>query len=69
MIAEICCHSLLYILFCLIVIFPPDEIAGMGLTVEKLLGSWFGSEMMMFIQYHQRRTAATLFIHTLLIPG
>ena len=66
---EFCCCTLLYILMCLILVFPPDEIAGMGLTVENILGSWLGSDMTAFVQYHQRRSAATLLIQSLYIPG
>ncbi|XP_047736530.1 transmembrane protein 129 isoform X4 [Hyalella azteca] len=69
MLGEACCFTILYVLLCLIVIFPPDEIAGMGLTVEKLLASFLGSEIMNFVQYHQRRTTATVLVHSLLIPG
>lgn len=66
---EVCCYSLLYVLLCLIFIFPPDTFVGMGLTVESLLSSWLGSEMSAFVQYHQKRTAATLIFHSLLVPG
>ncbi|KAF2366876.1 putative transmembrane protein precursor [Trinorchestia longiramus] len=41
----------------------------MGLTVEKLLASFLGSEIMNFVQYHQRRMAATIVVHSLLVPG
>lgn len=69
MIAEIWCYSLLYWLFALVVVFPPDEVVSAGVTIEALLGSWLGSQTFSFIQYHMRRTAATLVVHTLLIPG
>lgn len=69
MLMEFWCYSLLYWLLALLVIFPPDEVVSAGLTVEALSGSWLGSQTFSFIHYHIRRTAATLIIHTLLIPG
>ncbi|XP_042888973.1 E3 ubiquitin-protein ligase TM129-like [Penaeus japonicus] len=69
MAAEVWCYSLLYCLFTLIVLYPPDEVVSAGLTVEALLGSWLGSQLSGFIQYHVRRTAATLVVHSLLLPG
>ncbi|KAK7072525.1 hypothetical protein SK128_025209 [Halocaridina rubra] len=66
---ELWCYSLLYWLFALVVIFPPDELVSAGLTIEVLLGSWLGSQTFGFVQYHIRRTAATLLFHTFLIPG
>lgn len=69
MAAEIWCYSLLYWLFALIVLYPPDEVVSAGLTIEALLGSWLGSQLSGFIQYHVRRTAATLIVHSLLLPG
>lgn len=69
MAAEVWCYSLLYWLFALIVLYPPDEVVSAGLTIEALLGSWLGSQLSGFIQYHVRRTAATLIVHSLLLPG
>ena len=63
------CWTLLYWMFALAVVFPPEEAVSAGITVEALLGSWIGSEMTGFIQYHIRRTCATLLAHCLLLPG
>ena len=40
-----------------------------GLTVPNLCGSWLGSENLQFVQYHLRRTVATIIIHSLLPLG
>ncbi|KAG0710686.1 Transmembrane protein 129 [Chionoecetes opilio] len=61
--------SVVYWLLALIVLFPPCEVAAAGLTIEALLGHWLGSESITLVQYHMRRTAVTLIIHTLLLPG
>nr|XP_053647508.1 transmembrane protein 129-like isoform X3 [Cherax quadricarinatus] len=62
-------YSLLYWLFALVVVFPPDEMVSAGLTIETVFGSWLGSQLTAFIQYHIRRTAVTLMMHTLLFTG
>ncbi|XP_045613008.2 E3 ubiquitin-protein ligase TM129 [Procambarus clarkii] len=69
MIGEVWFYSLLYWLFALVVIFPPDEAVAAGLTVEALLSSCLGSQFTGFIQYQIRRTGATIIVHTLLLPG
>lgn len=69
MVVEASFYSLLYWLFALVMLFPPDEMVAAGLTIESLLGSWLGSQMTHFIQYHVRRTALTFMVHTLLLPG
>ncbi|KAG7164734.1 E3 ubiquitin-protein ligase TM129-like [Homarus americanus] len=69
MVGEVWFYSLLYWLFALVVVFPPDEMVAAGLTVEALLGSWLGSQLTGFIQYQIRRTAVTLMVHVLLLPG
>lgn len=69
MYGEICFCSIMYILLCLIMVYPPDEVVAIGLTVENVLGSWLGSEMSSFVQYHHKRTVATLMVHSLFVPG
>ena len=40
-----------------------------GLTVADLFSSWLGSEDVQFVDYHVRRTFATVIVHSLLPLG
>ena len=61
--------TLAYLVFAVCFVFTPTEFHSAGLTVQNLLSGWLGSEDAAFVPYHQRRTAATLFCHSLLPLG
>jgi hypothetical protein len=50
-------------------VFPPNEFVSAGFTVEYLFANWLGSEDLQFVQYHIRRSVATLLTHSLLPLG
>ncbi|XP_063232567.1 E3 ubiquitin-protein ligase TM129 [Bacillus rossius redtenbacheri] len=56
--------TIFYIVFSLCFVFPPSEFVSAGLTIPTLCSSWLGSENEMFVQYHIRRSAATMLIHS-----
>ncbi|RXG70074.1 E3 ubiquitin-protein ligase [Armadillidium vulgare] len=60
MFGEICCCTLLYVLFSLVIIFPPQEAISSGITIENLMNFWLGSESHSFIYYQIKRTVVTL---------
>ena len=59
-------YSVAYCLFAVCVLAPPSEIVSAGLTVQNVFSKYLGSEDMNFVNYHIRRTSATLIIHSLL---
>ncbi|KAG8237826.1 hypothetical protein J437_LFUL002435 [Ladona fulva] len=61
--------TLFYILISICFIFPPSAFVSAGITVEYLFSKWLGSENEQFIQYHIRRTSATVLCHSLLPLG
>ncbi|XP_038609160.1 E3 ubiquitin-protein ligase TM129 [Tachyglossus aculeatus] len=61
--------SLAYVSLSVLVVCPPSEAQGLGLTVQRLLAAWLGSEHRHFVRYHCRRTAATGLLHALLPLG
>ncbi|XP_073430527.1 E3 ubiquitin-protein ligase TM129 [Dendrobates tinctorius] len=61
--------TLAYVVFSVCFVFTPNEFRSAGITVQNLLSGWLGIEDMAFIQYHVRRTAATLMVHSLLPLG
>ncbi|XP_022091883.1 E3 ubiquitin-protein ligase TM129-like [Acanthaster planci] len=61
--------TLVYLLICLCLIFPPTEVRSAGLTLQNVLSAWLGSEDMQFIQYHIKRTTAAAWLHSLLPLG
>ena len=58
-----------YIVICLCIIFPPIEFINAGLTVQTIYSNWLGSEQLDFINYHIRRTVATMVVHSVLPLG
>ena len=58
-----------YVLVSACLVAPPTEFITAGLTVQNVLSNFLGSEQMNFIQYHIKRTVATLFVHSLLPLG
>ena len=61
--------TVVYVLMAMCFISPPTEFVSAGLTVQNILAPILGSEDMFFIQYHIKRTTATLLIHSLLPLG
>ncbi|MBN3305561.1 E3 ubiquitin-protein ligase TM129 [Amia ocellicauda] len=61
--------SLAYIVFVICFIFTPNEFCSAGVTVQNLFSGWLGSEDLGFVQYHIRRTAATILTHSILPLG
>lgn len=59
-------YHLFYMLLSFGIVYPPEELSLMGLTIEKLFDKYLGNEMHYFIKYHQRRTALNLFVHSCL---
>lgn len=58
--------TLFYILITGCIIYPPTEFVSAGLTIEAVFSSFLGSENAQFIQYHIKRSAVTLFVHSIL---
>lgn len=63
--------SLFYIVFSLGFVYQFKEFVGAGLSPDNLLsiGDWIGSEEIRFVDYHIRRTAGTLVLHSFLPLG
>ncbi|XP_017789571.1 PREDICTED: E3 ubiquitin-protein ligase TM129 [Habropoda laboriosa] len=62
-------YTLFYILISGCIVYPPIEFVSAGLTIKDIFSNWLGSENEFFIQYHIRRSALTLFIHSMLPFG
>ncbi|XP_012281633.1 E3 ubiquitin-protein ligase TM129 [Orussus abietinus] len=61
--------TIFYILISGCIVYPPTEFVSAGLIIEDLFSGWLGSENEYFIQYHIKRTAATIFVHSLIPCG
>ena len=61
--------SLAYVVFAALVVSPPTEFVAAGLTVQGALGGLLGSEQLSFVDYHLRRTTATMLLHATLPLG
>ncbi|XP_011662403.1 E3 ubiquitin-protein ligase TM129-like [Strongylocentrotus purpuratus] len=61
--------TLVYMLLSACLVVPPSEFRSAGLTIQNLLSSWLGSEELHFVQYHIKRTTATIIFHTLIPLG
>ena len=62
-------YTLSYTLMSGCIIYPPTEFVSAGLTIKSIFSNWLGSENEFFTQYHIRRSAITLFIHSVLPFG
>nr|XP_022346006.1 E3 ubiquitin-protein ligase TM129-like [Crassostrea virginica] len=58
-----------YLFFVLCFVAPPSEFVSAGLTIQNVLSEYLGSEQLHFIEYHMKRTAITLLIHSFLPLG
>ena len=61
--------TVFYVLFTVCLIAPPTEFVSAGLTVQNLLSNFLGSEQLNFVNYHIKRTAATVVFHSLMPLG
>ena len=61
--------TLFYCLFCGCIIYPPTEFVSAGVTIPCIFSKFLGNENTDFIQYHIRRTAITLLVHSLMPLG
>lgn len=61
--------TVFYVIFVFCFVFPPSAFVSAGITVSNIFHSWLGSEDLQFVQYHLRRTLATIVIHSLLPLG
>ncbi|XP_033209594.1 E3 ubiquitin-protein ligase TM129 [Belonocnema kinseyi] len=61
--------TVFYMLLSACIIYPPIEFVSAGITVKDIFSSWLGSENEFFIQYHIKRSIATLFVHSVLPFG
>lgn len=57
----------LFFVFCFVA--PPTEFVSAGLTIQNVLSNYLGSEQLHFIEYHMKRTAVTLLVHSILPLG
>lgn len=62
-------YTIFYILFAAGIVYPPAEFVAVGLTISELFSAWLGNEFDAFIQYHIKRSALTLLVHSLLPFG
>lgn len=58
--------NLVFLLFALGIIYPPQEFESIGLTINNVFSTFLGCSDIEFVQYQLRRTCLTLFIHTIL---
>eukprot|EP00092_Neocalanus_flemingeri_P031314 GFUD01034010.1.p1 GENE.GFUD01034010.1~~GFUD01034010.1.p1 ORF type:complete len:413 (-),score=79.34 GFUD01034010.1:82-1263(-) len=63
--------SLFYAVFCTGFIYQSKEFSGAGLSPEIFLSynDWIGSEELRFFNYHMKRTAGSMVLHSLLPAG
>ncbi len=61
--------SLIYFLLAFFLVYPPNEIISIGLSIPTLFSSFLGREHMHFIYYHMLRTLITISIHSFLPLG
>lgn len=62
-------YNIIYFLFAFFLIYPPQEVQSIGLTLPVLFSSWLGSEQLCFVHYHIVRISLTLVVHSLLPLG
>ena len=62
-------YSLTYFLLSSCIVYPPNEFVSAGLTIKNIFSELLGNENEFFIQYHIRRSMATLLVHSMLPFG
>jgi len=60
---------IVYILFCLCILFPPTEFIAAGLTVTTIFNRYLGDESVDFVGYHIRRSIVNILSHCCLPLG
>lgn len=58
--------TIVYILLCACIIYPPSECISAGFTIQSIFNKFLGSEQESFTTYHLRRSCLNLFIYSLL---
>ncbi|KAI5643588.1 putative transmembrane protein precursor domain-containing protein [Phthorimaea operculella] len=61
--------TLVYILFSICVIYPPQEFSTAGFTIAQVFDNYLGSENVNFMGYHMKRITITVLIHSALPLG
>ena len=61
--------NFLYALGSFFLVYPPNEVIQIGLTIPNLFSTLLGSEQSSFVNYHIRRTSLTVLIHSVLPLG
>lgn len=58
-----------YFLISCCMLYPPTEIIAAGITIESIFSSFLGSEDILFVNYHVKRTALALAVHSFIPLG
>ncbi|KAJ8966112.1 hypothetical protein NQ317_011017 [Molorchus minor] len=61
--------TIVYLLLCACIIYPPNEIYLAGFTVQGMFSNYLGSEHEAFVKYHIRKSCLNLFIYSSLPLG
>ncbi|KAB0794453.1 hypothetical protein PPYR_11293 [Photinus pyralis] len=67
--SEILLYTILYLLICGCIVYPPVEFTSSGLTISAIFSSFLKSENEHFVLYHIKQSVITLFIYSLLPLG
>lgn len=62
-------YSIVYVLLCAAIIYPPAEFVSAGFTIPVLFSKFLGSENDSFIHFHLKRSLITLMTYSLLPFG
>jgi hypothetical protein len=55
--------NIIYFLIAFFLVFPPDELQSIGLTIPSLFSSYLGNEHSDFVYFHIKRINLTLVVH------
>ncbi|KAF5284436.1 hypothetical protein FQR65_LT13542 [Abscondita terminalis] len=67
--SETLLYTLLYLLMCGCIVYPPVEFISSGITISSIFSFLLGSENEQFILYHIKRSIITLFVYSFLPLG
>ncbi len=62
-------YTVAYVLFALVLVFPPTEVISAGLSIDRLFSFVTGDELLNFVEYHIRRSCLMIFVHSCLPLG
>lgn len=62
-------YNLIYFLIAFFLVYPPQEVQSVGLTLPNLFHSLLGSEELCFVHYHLIRISLSVVVHSLLPLG